>query len=320
MNEDNKDKPVDGEDIQDIKDESDQVEQGGASPEKPSPDLKDDQTVEFEDPFKPVPGDSSADASNVAGEAPSDAADTTDETSAPEDSAGVFDEAAAEVVSDSSEVQPVSTADEAVKSQDGESGPAVESEHETVDDQELEEQQAPPADLKWYVVHVYSSFEFKVKQSLEERIRTQNFSHMFGEIRIPQEKVVELVRGKKKTSSRKFFPGYILVQMALNQDTWHLVNETPKVTGFVGDSADPAPLSEEEVARIMDQVEEGASSPRSRMSFEQGETVKVIDGPFADFNGTVEEVRPEKGKVKVLISIFGRATPVELDFIQVEKI
>lgn len=175
-------------------------------------------------------------------------------------------------------------------------------------------------ELKWYVVHVYSGFEFKVKQSLEERIRLHNFGPMFGEIKIPQEKVVELVRGKKKTSNRKFFPGYILVQMALNQDTWHLVNETPKVTGFVGDSADPAPLAEDEVARIITQVEEGAASPRSRMSFEQGETVKVVDGPFADFNGTVEEVRPEKGKVKVLISIFGRATPVELDFVQIEKI
>lgn len=175
-------------------------------------------------------------------------------------------------------------------------------------------------EINWYVVHVYSGFEFKVKQSLEERIRINNFSDMFGEIRIPQEKVVELVRGKKKTSNRKFFPGYILVQMALNQDTWHLVNETPKVTGFVGDSSDPAPLSEDEVLRIMDQVEEGASSPRSKMSFEQGETIKVVDGPFADFNGTVEEVRPEKGKVKVLISIFGRATPVELDFVQIEKI
>ena len=174
-------------------------------------------------------------------------------------------------------------------------------------------------DLKWFVVHVYSGFEFKAKQALEERVRTYNLQDSFGDIQVPQETVVELVRGQKKTSNRKFFPGYILVQMKLNQDTWHLVKETPKVTGFLGDATDPEPLSEDEVKRISNQVEEGASSPRSKMSFEQGETVKVIDGPFSDFTGTIEEVKPEKGKVKVLISIFGRATPVELDFIQVEK-
>lgn len=173
--------------------------------------------------------------------------------------------------------------------------------------------------LKWYVVHAYSGFEFKAKQALEERIRTFGLGDVFGEIHVPQETVVELVRGQKKVSNRKFFPGYILVQMVLNQDTWHLVKETPKVSGFVGDATDPAPLSEDEVKRITNQVEEGAASPRSKMNFEQGETVKVVDGPFADFNGTVEEVKPDKGKVKVLISIFGRATPVELDFIQVEK-
>jgi transcriptional antiterminator NusG len=176
------------------------------------------------------------------------------------------------------------------------------------------------AQLKWYVVHTYSGFEFKAKQALEERVRQHNFSDYFGEVRVPQETVIELVRGQKKTSSRKFFPGYILVQMILNQDTWHLVKETPKVTGFVGDASDPAPLGEDEVARIIAQVEEGASAPRSRVSFSQGDPVKVIDGPFTDFNGTIEEVKPDKGKLKVLISIFGRATPVELDFIQVEKL
>jgi transcriptional antiterminator NusG len=184
-------------------------------------------------------------------------------------------------------------------------------------------------DLKWYVVHAHSGFEMKAKQALEERIRTHKLGHLFGDIRVPQEMmaidglggetVVELVRGQKKTSNRKFFPGYVLVQMVLNQDTWHLVKETPKISGFIGDPANPAPLSNEEVSRITEQVEEGTTSPRSKANFEQGETVKVIDGPFTDFNGTIEEVKPEKGKVKVLISIFGRATPVELDFIQVEK-
>lgn len=173
--------------------------------------------------------------------------------------------------------------------------------------------------LDWYVVHAYSGFEMKAKQALEERIRLNKMEKFFGQIHVPQETVVELVKGQKKTSNRKFFPGYILVQMHLNQDSWHLVKETPKVTGFVGDATDPSPMSEDEVKRVLNQVEEGTASPRSKMSFEQGETVKVIDGPFTDFNGTIEEVKPEKGKVKVLISIFGRATPVELDFMQIEK-
>lgn len=181
----------------------------------------------------------------------------------------------------------------------------------------VEKQRHP--DLQWYVVNAYSGFELKVKKSLEERIRAQDMENFFGRVEVPQERVVELVRGQKKTSNRKFFPGYILVEMVLNEDTWHLVRETPKVSGFVGDARDPVPMSIEEVSRILEQVEEGAASPRARAKFEQGELVKVIDGPFADFNGTVEEVKPEKGKIRVLISIFGRATPVELDYIQVEK-
>jgi len=174
-------------------------------------------------------------------------------------------------------------------------------------------------EMGWYVVHAYSGFELKAKQSLEERIRHSNLESLFGEVHVPQETVVELVRGQKKTSNKKFFPGYILVQMVLNEDTWHLVKDTPKVTGFLGDATNPEPLKEEEVVKITEQEEEGATSPRSRVSFEEGETVKVVGGPFADFTGTVEEVKPDKGKVKVLISIFGRATPVELDFIQVER-
>jgi transcription termination/antitermination protein NusG len=174
-------------------------------------------------------------------------------------------------------------------------------------------------DLKWYVVHAYSGFEIKAKKALEERIRLLNMEDFFGEVQVPQETVVELVRGQKKTSTRKYFPGYLLVEMVLNEDTWHLVKETPKISGFVGDAREPSPIGEEEVARILNQVKEGVASPRARMKFEQGEMVKVIDGPFTDFTGTVEEVKPEKGKIRVLISIFGRATPVELDFIQVEK-
>jgi transcriptional antiterminator NusG len=173
--------------------------------------------------------------------------------------------------------------------------------------------------MQWYVVNAYSGYEMKAVKSLWERVRSMGFDEYFGDMQVPQETVVELVRGQKRTSSRKFFPGYILVQMILNEDTWHLVKETPKISGFVGDKTAPLPLAEEEVNRILGQIEEGSTSPRSRMKFEQGETVKVVDGPFSDFNGTVEEVKPDKGKVRVLISIFGRATPVEFDFVQVEK-
>lgn len=171
----------------------------------------------------------------------------------------------------------------------------------------------------WYVVHTFSGYEHKAKAALEERIKAQGQQALFGEILVPVEKVVELVKGKKKTSSRKFFPGYILVQMDLNDETWHVVKETPKVTGFVGGSTNPPPVSEEEVKNITHQMEEGAIKPKPRVLFSAGENVKVVDGPFADFNGVVEEVRPEKGKLRVLISIFGRATPVELDFVQVER-
>ena len=172
---------------------------------------------------------------------------------------------------------------------------------------------------QWYVVHTFSGFEHKVKAALEERIKSLGKGEYFGEVLVPVEKVIELVKGKKKTSSRKFFPGYILVQMELNDETWHVVKETPKVTGFVGGSTSPTPVTEAEVKAITQQMEEGAVKPKPRVLFSAGESVKVIDGPFADFNGVVEEVRPGKGKLRVLISIFGRATPVELDFVQVER-
>lgn len=172
---------------------------------------------------------------------------------------------------------------------------------------------------QWYAVHTFSGYEHRVKAALEERIKLLGKQDLFGEILVPTEKVVELVKGKKKTSSRKFFPGYILVRMELNDETWHIVKETPRVTGFVGDSTHPSPVTEEEVKAITRQIEEGAVRPKPRVLFSVGENVKVVDGPFTDFNGVVEEVRPDKGKLRVLISIFGRATPVELDFVQVER-
>jgi transcriptional antiterminator NusG len=172
---------------------------------------------------------------------------------------------------------------------------------------------------KWYVVHTYSGYEHKAKAALEERIKSLGQGDWFGEILVPTEKVVELVKGRKKTSTRKFFPGYIIVEMVLNDDTWHVVKGTPKVTGFVGNSKEPPSISEEEIKEITHQIREGAVKAKPKVRFSVGENVKVVDGPFADFNGVVEEVKPEKGKLRVLISIFGRSTPVELDFVQVER-
>ena len=175
---------------------------------------------------------------------------------------------------------------------------------------------------QWYVVHTYSGYERKAKAALEERIKALGKQEYFADILVPEEPVVELVKGRKRTSTRKFFPGYILVNMEMNDETWHVVKSTPKVTGFVGGSNDPntiPPVSEAEVSEIHQQVQEGTLRPKPKVLFEVGESIKVVDGPFQDFTGVVEEVKPDKGKLRVLISIFGRATPVELEIVQVEK-
>ncbi len=173
---------------------------------------------------------------------------------------------------------------------------------------------------KWYVVHVYSGHEQKVKKALEEKIGNSKFPDKFGDVLIPTENVVELVDGKRKESSRKFYPGYILVNMQLDNETWHIINSTPKVTGFLGGKNKPAPISDKEAAAIVEKMQQGQSKPQPKYYFEPGDEVRVTDGPFLNFNGTVEDVSPDKEKVKVLVSIFGRATPVELNFIQVTKI
>jgi transcriptional antiterminator NusG len=171
---------------------------------------------------------------------------------------------------------------------------------------------------KWYGIHTYSGFENKVRLSLLERIKNQGLEEEFSEVLIPSETVVELKKGEKKTSTRKFFPGYILVNMELNDETWHVVKETSKVTGFVGGN-NPVAIPDEEVMKITRRIEEGAEKPRPKVLFEVGETVRVIDGPFLNFSGVVEDVKPDKGKLRVMVSIFGRSTPVELEFMQVEK-
>lgn len=176
-----------------------------------------------------------------------------------------------------------------------------------------------PMAKKYYIIQTYSGYENKVKQSLQERIKNAGLEDQFGEILVPSENVQVTRGGKQRMESRKFYPGYVFVQMEMNERTWHLVKETPKVTGFIGDQ-NPTPVRESEIAAITRQMESGAVSPKPRVTFEPGDQVRVIDGPFANFSGTVEEVKPERQKVKVLVTIFGRPTAVELGYNQVEKI
>lgn len=174
-------------------------------------------------------------------------------------------------------------------------------------------------EMKWYIVHTYSGYENKAKVSLQENIRNRNLEDLFGEILIPTENVVETVKNQKRTSSRKFFPSYMLVEMILNEHSWHCVKDTPKITGFVGNSNNPPPMSDHEIERLKMQIEEGVAKPKPKVVFEEGESIRVTSGPFSNFTGIVGEVKPEKGRVVVSVSIFGRSTPIELDFSQVEK-
>jgi len=172
----------------------------------------------------------------------------------------------------------------------------------------------------WYVVHAYSGFEKQVARSLQDHINSAGMESRFDEIMVPTEEVVEMRGGQKRTTQRKFFPGYVLVKMEMDDETWHLVKGVPKVTGFIGGSGNkPAPISEKEAQAILQRVQEGVEKPRPKFTFSAGEQVRVIDGPFADFNGTVEDVNFDKSKLRVSVSIFGRMTPVELEFSQVEK-
>ncbi|MGE3261101.1 MAG: transcription termination/antitermination protein NusG [Bacteriovoracia bacterium] len=175
-------------------------------------------------------------------------------------------------------------------------------------------------DHKWYVVNAHSGMEYKAKLALEERVRSLKKESLISEVIVPEETVVELVRGQKKTTKRKFFPGYILVKMLLTDESWHMIKNTSKITGFVGDKRNPAPVSESEILRMTNRISEGAARPKSKVSFSEGEKVRVVDGPFNNFNGVIEDINADKGKLRVLVSIFGRSTPVELDFVQVEKI
>ncbi len=180
---------------------------------------------------------------------------------------------------------------------------------------------APESALRWYVVHAYSGMEKAVERNLKERIDRAAMNTKFGRILVPTEEVVELKNGKKSVTERRFFPGYVLVEMLMDDETWHLVKHTSKVTGFVGGAKNrPVPISEAEVMKIVNQMQEGVDKPRPKVAWEVGELIRVKEGPFTDFNGAVEEVNYEKSKVRVSVTIFGRATPVELDFAQVEKV
>jgi len=175
--------------------------------------------------------------------------------------------------------------------------------------------------MRWYVVHAYSGYEKQVMRSLHERVQLAGMEDCFGEILVPTEEVVEMRGGQKRKSERKFFPGYVLVQMEMTEATWHLIKDTPRVLGFIGGTADkPAPITEKEAQAILRRVADSGDKPKPKTLFEPGETVRVVDGPFADFNGVVEEVNYDKSRVQVAVTIFGRATPVDLEFSQVEKV
>jgi transcriptional antiterminator NusG len=177
-----------------------------------------------------------------------------------------------------------------------------------------------PSHHRWYVIHTYSGFENKVKQSIEQRVAVMGLEQAVSQVLIPTETVVELRKGKRREASQKFFPGYVLVRMDMSDDLWYMIKNTPKVTGFVGPGVRPTPIPDEQVQAILRQVENGTERPKHRVLYSRGENVRVIDGPFSNFTGVVDEVKPDKGRLKVMVSIFGRPTPVDLEFLQVERV
>lgn len=199
-------------------------------------------------------------------------------------------------------------------------GPAAETAAEAEAQAPAEPAAAAASGMNWYIIHTYSGFEQKVAESLRARAEAYGFTHKLGQVLIPTEEVVELRNGKKVTSKRLLYPGYVMVQMAMDDDLWHHIKNTPRVTGFVGGGNTPVPLSEAEVDAVLNRQAASAERPRPKLTFEKNETVRIIDGPFASFQGKVDEVNPDRNTLRVLVTIFGRSTPVELDFLQVEKV
>jgi transcriptional antiterminator NusG len=202
---------------------------------------------------------------------------------------------------------------------ESEAGTAEASGANTKDTQDGAASSGTSSSKKWYIVHTYSGQETRAKKALLERAKTMGFEEQFDEVLVPEESVVEMVGGKKRTSKRKFFPGYIMVHMDLSDETWHVVKGTPKITGFVGNATDPPAISEDEVARMTQRIKEGAAKPKPLVNFDEGENVRVITGPFANFQGFVDEVMEDKEKLRVMVQVFGRATPVVLGYSNVEK-
>ena len=231
-------------------------------------------------------------------------------------------EAGAEPVTESAPAQEAAeteTEPEVAESADAPEKPVADPEEAVAPQVEPEPEPEPVDQMKWYIVHTYSGFEAKVKESLRQRVEAMNMGREIGEVLIPTEEVVEVKDGKKTRSSRKFFPGYLLVMMHMSDDAWHVVKNTPKVTGFVGTGNLPVALKQHEVDRIVNQISVASDKPKPKLGFNIGETVRIVDGPFSNFTGQVEEVNEDRSTLKVMVTIFGRATPVELEFLQVEK-
>jgi len=203
---------------------------------------------------------------------------------------------------------------------DAVAGAVDEAAEEAAEEADEKTEEKVPDGHEWYVIHTYSGYEGKVKESLMERMKAAGWGEQLSEMLVPSEEIVELKKGKRRISERKIFPGYILVRMELNDETWHIVRDTPKITGFVGGKTHPTPLSEAEVKDIISQTESETGKPKPKVLFRVGESVRVIDGPFSSFIGMVDDVNAERAKVRVMVSIFGRSTPVELDFLQVERL
>ncbi len=267
--------------------------------------------VDSQDEIKPDQGAPEADRS--VGEPAIESGVSTDKSEAQ----GIGETEALDSEQEAKEPEPVLEKDTAPV--DEEAGPAGEETAEAEDATAIVDV-TPREGMAWYVLHAYSGYEKKVRDQLYERLRQNGLSDSVGDILVPEEDVVEIKRGKKKISTRMFFPGYVLIEMAMNEKVWYVVKETPRITGFLGDAHMPVPLGIDEVRRIKEQMVGVADKPRPKHSYNVGEPVRVTEGPFANFSGVLEEVNMERGKVKVMVSIFGRSTPVELEFSQIEKI